>query len=260
MTVVEKYVRNPKCECNGLPSWGENRWSNGYIYSNGKAKECTCHKEWRTKNYINQVLADSHTSWDLNAILDYKYVGDPTTYNNFKTDFAKYVKTLNVLAFFQGPASSQKTITALTCMIESMKYGASVSYWTQFNLLDEITKIKNFNTDRDEAISIEGTLDSLNDKDLLIIDDMFFNVVGNKMQQFPTTTVQKFEDLIMSRKKATILISQQFPSEGFFSNAFLNKLIARLSTAHTLFKFEDIPEAVDLENALNNGTFWDSLR
>lgn len=260
MTVVEAYERDPKCECHGLPKWGENRWANGYIYQNGKARECACHKAWRTKNYINQVLAESHTSWDLNAILGYKYSGNNATYSKFKDELPKHIKGLNMLAFFQGPPSAQKTVTALTCMVECIKAGATVSYWTQFGLLDEISKLRSFNTEKDEAISIENTLASINEKDLLIVDDMFFDQGGNKIQQFPTTTIQKFEDLVMTRKRATILISQAFPTTGFFSSAFINKICSRLSHQQTLFKFNDVPEALSLERALDNGSFWDSLR
>lgn len=252
-----KYERDPDCECSAFNIYGRTRWSNGYIHQNGAVRECSCHAKWRRRAKIETLLENARTSWSLDDILKYEPVGRTDYYKNFIEKLPKRIKDKNSIMYINGPASSQKTVIMLKALVNVAYEGHSVAYWTMPQLLSEITKLRAFNTDKDEAAIIEDTIKNLINKDFVIIDDMFQVNRSNNIQQYPATTLTTLEDLISSRKGTTVLISQIDPDEDtLFSGSFHSRLKSRIISDKSYFEFNDVPKSLDIEEALDDGSFW----
>lgn len=167
-----QYNRDKDCECQKAKKWRE-----GWIYDDGKAKECTCHKTWR----LNETLEQFFTKVPLlRQMGSEQYIGTKSkkNYELLIDHLLGNEKLKGKVIYVYGAHNTQKTYTMAKLIKKALVKELGVSYRTALDLLRELEKEK--------ATWFEDEV--ANDYNLEIIDD--FNI--SELKDYEKDLLYKF--------------------------------------------------------------------
>lgn len=198
-----KYIRDPNCECSKFRELNEIPFTervsiteyckDGYMYSNGKVKECTCHKAYRGISKY-EIMAKQNSLPTFEQLGQFKYKGDSDCYNKLKVLPSKLIdhpQYSNTIIYVAGPEGNQKTTSCAKVLCNVLKTGKVVMY-IDFNALAK------------RMLDLDYDDQDLRDVDLLIVDNCFSGETIN----FKSTYNAIF-DIVLKRHNPTILIASK---------------------------------------------------
>lgn len=236
---MEKYLRNPECECAQFKDINEvefskrkeikDFWMKGYIYKNGYSKECECHKRYRLTSRYN-ILAEQFGLSDYETLSKLKYLGTGDSYKKLKIipSIVEEKNLKNLLVFMDGPLNCQKTTSVSKLIYNLITSGKTVQYKLYGDLISEMTKM---DYDSSDLLSM----------DWLFIDDCFEGETINFKNVYNV-----FYNLLLKRKKPTVIITSLSKEEilnkkdkPFYNGEMLNKLFNKVDKYKAYIKFND---------------------
>ena len=238
-----EYIRSPHCECaqySDIDSVSfEKRkslkfyWQKGYIYTQGKTTECSCHKRFRLGSRYD-ILSLQFGLPSYQDLSQLKYMGPGDAYKKLKAVPAIVDKhpIRDLIVYCTGIEGNQKTTSAAKVIYDIVTSNKTVEY---ILFPDLINKMLSFEFDQTPYLTT----------DFLFIDDVFEGETVNFKN-----TYNAFYNLLLKRRKPTILISswnqemlfsdkgKQLPS---FNPDMLNKIFNRINNkAHkSVIEFND---------------------
>lgn len=229
-----EYERDPKCECRGYVDVDtlpydkriiEKFWMRGFIYDGSKSKECNCHKRYRLTQRYNCIAKnlDLPSAEELDEL---NYLGEGDSYNKLSSlpDIIERNNFKDVIIYCSGAFGNQKTTSALKVMLDLIRKGK----WVVYADYTKLTK---------QLLDLDSDTKEYRNADYLIIDGFCEGEVIN----FQTTFNELF-DIILKRRKPTILISSKKLDEIKFTHydmSLLDGIKLRCHKYNSYVEFND---------------------